>query len=826
MSSSTEKALITKLNNLIAKGEKQKIIDWLEMLKKFNVTDGKIPHIFGNSKIQIETVSESGTYNVILVWLKNNAQYFKSDDFVNIPDSNHTKASDIIKGKNDSPAASGPVEPKTFITTEDVARWKENPTIHPINNAPMNPVSEMYYQIYKKAYKILTKNNIKSYDMEDLLPDNHVLFGNIDLLFYHQSNKSFNETEKICELLSDNNDFTEHNVNSILETEIELLKNRFNNVYMDVRIRGRISRISNLQQMKDYFKEHNENMINKLLSQMFNYNTTEIYDIIYHSGNQNISHFIIFIENNKLDNNMKIIDYIKQNLENITWKKECLKLYDSYKKIYTDIANLLDRNSGIVENHENITFNNIPDPIDKYFKTFEEDLEVIKDPMFSRFIDLTTFKPSNIEESLKYRPNNTSMYLNNKDYAKFLKDNEKAKEEYDKNKENYNKLYKKYEKDKRTDATQKSPDFPVKPSFLLGNGTPYTYGHQEPINIKDDVVNKFNKEYNSVKKTIDKYNEIKNMTYDKLVKEGTNKSPSSSSKAKMKENELFKMTREEIKNKVLYKDHSGSSGSHSDSLKNRCNQKIDILTKDEFDDENYPLAKLQLMVRLEMNKKTECIYAPALYNYLVDCVNSKKLFVNPITNQKYTQKHINQLMDTMRIVDPNIIEPKYFKQINDTKLRISITQKPPIDIERYKGYDGFTGWDSISQISFYEINIMRQFGDTDYCIFNLCTIPADMDTGGVFATGSADLTSAVMLSKITTLFENGRLLCNYLPPYYTVVTDDYNNQYIRYIDLVIHFNRYKNKTNWYFDKATNKYLSKEEFIKLFKHYAEEINNFI
>jgi hypothetical protein len=91
MSNSSEKTLITKLNKLLAK-DKQKIIDWLNYIK-YNNIDGKIPNLFGNSKIQTETVNESGTYNVILVWLKNNAQNFKADNFEGIPDSTHTKSS-------------------------------------------------------------------------------------------------------------------------------------------------------------------------------------------------------------------------------------------------------------------------------------------------------------------------------------------------------------------------------------------------------------------------------------------------------------------------------------------------------------------------------------------------------------------------------------------------------------------------------------------------------------------------------------------------------------------------------------------------------------
>jgi hypothetical protein len=484
----------------------------------------------------------------------------------------------------------------------------------------MSAVSYMYAQLYKVAFDILFNENITDYEIAELLPNNHLLFGTIDLLFYQKTDITVNDTEHICELLSFNVDLTEQH-NTILDTEIELLKNRFNTIVVDKTINGRKVRISSLKQIKEFYEEHMDNIIRKLLGQNFDITKMDIYDVIFnHGGNRNIMNFIDFIEFYKLDNGIIIIDYIKQLNTNIPWRNNCLELYDMYKRLYDDIDKLLDKNSGIIENYENKMFTHIPDPIDKYFKPFEEELEKIKDPKFSRFIDLTTFKPSNIEQKLKYKLNNTSMFLNNKDYSQF----QIEKEDYENKKKKYNDLYEEYKEKEKS----KSPKFPEKPIILLGNGTPYIYGHQEPVNIKDDLVKEFNKEYKRVEKTIKQYNEIKNLSYTELVKYGTDKSPSSlikikiKIKIKMKENELFKMSREEITNNIL--------NDYSD-LEDKCNERIDILTKNEFNDDNYPLAALQLMIRLKMNKKAECIYAPALYNYLIDCVNSKIPFVNPKT---------------------------------------------------------------------------------------------------------------------------------------------------------------------------------------------------
>jgi hypothetical protein len=54
----------------------EKIISWLDFLKTYNITDGKIPGLLNNSKIQINTAKKDGVYNLILLWIKNNMDKF------------------------------------------------------------------------------------------------------------------------------------------------------------------------------------------------------------------------------------------------------------------------------------------------------------------------------------------------------------------------------------------------------------------------------------------------------------------------------------------------------------------------------------------------------------------------------------------------------------------------------------------------------------------------------------------------------------------------------------------------------------------------------
>jgi hypothetical protein len=44
-----------------------------------------------------------------------------------------------------------------------------------------------------------------------------------------------------------------------------------------------------------------------------------------------------------------------------------------------------------------------------------------------------------------------------------------------------------------------------------------------------------------------------------------------------------------------------------------------------------------------------------------------------------------------------------------------------------------------------------------------------------------------------------------------------------YIKPLINFNRYKEVNNWFFDNDIKR--TKQSFIEMFKHYAQEINNY-
>jgi hypothetical protein len=814
--SKKEKDLYKSLDKLYIKN-KSEIISWLDFLKTYNSTDGKIPGLLNNSKIQILTATEEGAYNLILQWIKNNADKFADYDFTGVPDSAFITTASLLEGAGDDagPARSSKV-PLTFKTVEDVERWFKDPEIHPIKRTPMPAMSNEYYNIYVKAYTIMRqKGEAVTFDDDytvthSLFPKNHYLFGDIDLIYYACVKEYFSKLYKklykgrenmlaICNLLTEKLEDTV-DTDTVLETEMELLRNRFNSTPIWDK-----QSTSNMVLIKELINEFRGDLTNAFFDtdfmSMHEYpeRLKAIQEDVYHIEGY---WFIKFLETNKMANGETPIKYFINVLKKPhppNWISQALKLYNDYKSIIKDIDECFNPASGVIENVEDKKLTLLDDPLDEYFEVYEKDLAEIRKPIYSKLIDLTTFKP---KENLKY--------LNDAQYAEFKAERDR----YDRDWKNYKQVQESYEKNKQGS----SPKPPEKPTITLPWGTVHTIAKQiDPMYIKDEIVVKFREEYAKVQPIIDEYNRIKNMSYKELMYH-VGDSPSSSKKRFIEENELLSMTKEEITNNVLY-DYS--------DLADKCSESIDILTNEELDDENYPLSKLQLMVRMKVytpDKKkyrTECIYAPKLYNYLIKCINSKEPFINPVTKAKYTQENIEELMKVMRIINPKIEVPVFIKHRNDTKLKVNyITHEVNL---RVLGADA--SFNGIPSLRFNEMYLSRMIAGVEKVVHVICYIPDDIEATGTFATGSADLNSYTMLVNIYKLFNEGRLLYNYLPPY-NVLVEGTTNRYT-YLKPQIHFNRIRTINNWVrksnYDTTL---LTKQEFIDRFKHYAQEINNYI
>jgi hypothetical protein len=808
--SKKEKDLYKSLDKLYNKN-KESIIAWLDEVKKVGESSEKIPGLLNNSKIQIITESEDGVYNLILKWIKENKDKFEGYDFAGIPNSKYISLS------ND-PVSSVKLY-KTFKTVADVEDWIINPLVNPINGTPLSPTSDLYYDFYSKAFNIMRKT-ISYAQIYYKFPKVHLLFGELDFIYYScvknvfiDWDKLYNQTIKkgkeyyLCELLTENIENTQ-NKYTILDTEIEILRNRFSIARNNTHSSDGINNLQIIKKIADRYKKSLVGLIFKkdyiatykyedILAEIFK-DIKIVFSHGYQKNNKVIAmtDFIYFTKFNKMNNGETIIQFLVNNktnmVEHTEWITEYINIFKSCEAILLDIDKCFDPNSGIIENIEDKKLLPIKDPLDEFFEEFEKKLEEIKKPIYSQLIDLTTFKP---KENLKY--------LNNAQYAEFKKE----RDAYDELWEKYKEIRESYEKNRRGS----SPKPPVKPTITLPWGKVHTIAKEiDPIHIKDKVIVKFREEYAKVEPIIDEYNILKNMSYKEL-KRRMGRSPTSAETQLMNDNELLRMTKEEIVDNVLY-DYSG--------LADKCSESIDILTNEELDDENYPLAKLQLMVRLKVyipettKYRTECIYAPKLYNYLIKCINNKEYFVNPVTKARYNDTHIEELMKVMRIIDPDIERPVFIKHRNDTLLKINYDTRE-CNARDYDFHSSFSGI-----ISFNTIYLSRVIGGVEYRVCDICTIPADIEPTGSFATGSADLSSYTMLVRIFKLFNDGKLLYNYVPPYYITL----NNNYIKYIKLQIHFNRYKTINHWIFEDNGDE-RTKESFIEMFKHYAQEINNY-
>ena len=788
--SKREEEINKLLDSLYQVNNGEKINSWLDMLKTYNSTDGKIPGLLNSSKIQINTAKKDGVYNLILLWIKKNMDKFANYDFTGIPNK------DFLFLDKQPRAPRVPKQTK-LKTIEDIEKWCSNPEIHPFNGNHMTPNSNEYQKIYQEAYKILKKNKINIADFPNKLPKNHLLFGDMDLLYYMNNREKINVITKIYENnkreLHAGELFAEHiaiisDKPTILEQELELIKKCFEGDYM-----------------KNAFEKYNK----MLVKSFFNKNYVGVLSYpdrmrdlekssMYNDLDKETYWFIQLLENNRLNNGEIIIEYLQKEYRSSinNWMEDALNIYNSYKRVYKDIDDCFNPATGIIENTENKQYLPINDPLDAYFEEFEKKLEKIKNPKYSKLIDLTTFKPKK-----------NAFFLNNAQYAEF----KKVKDAYDIDRKKYEVNLELYEKNGKNGS---SPKPPTKPVVVLPNGKNHTIGRElDPLHIKDEVIKSFKRDYKKALPIIEEYNAIKNMSYLELKKRVIANSPSSSVKQLIRDNELLTMTKEQIANDVLY-DYSG--------LADKCSESIDILTNEELDDENYPLSKLQLMVRMKVytpdrqRYRTECIYAPKLYNYLIKCINAKEPFINPVTKAKYTQENIEELMKVMRIIDPSLEVPVFIKHMNDTKLKVEYKELT----KTYQNLDASFG--TTNTIRYYKMYLSRIIGGVEYSVYNICTFPADIEAEGEFATGSADLNSYTMVVNIYKLFNEGRLLYNYLPPYRVPLTGR-TGEY-RYIKPAIHFNKYKLSKDWLNDGWST--MTKTDFINMFKHYAQEVNNYI
>jgi hypothetical protein len=157
-----QKDLFKDLDKLYNKNRPE-IIKWLKGTAKEYAEphNDKITNLLTKSKIQMNTTSEYGVYNLILQWFLNNKDKFTDSEelklFDNIPSTTFTKISKEIMMRPNSPRAASS---ESLSIEETIKKWKENPTTDPYNGSEVKtsivPKSK-YAQLYEKFITHLTK---------------------------------------------------------------------------------------------------------------------------------------------------------------------------------------------------------------------------------------------------------------------------------------------------------------------------------------------------------------------------------------------------------------------------------------------------------------------------------------------------------------------------------------------------------------------------------------------------------------------------------------------------------------------------------------------
>lgn len=409
--------------------------------------------------------------------------------------------------------------------------------------------------------------------------------------------------------------------------------------------------------------------------------------------------------------------------------------FDTGYNIVNAVLKLLSYNDSVVGNKYNIVISKMQDPL----------LELLDKPEF-KDID---------KDNLELPKQN----FTDSKYAKIMNE--------------YNTKLDSYNTSKSLQTDNITP--PKRPTMMVGN-TKVTVGVITTLprqNYKDSVYKKIKDAYDKNKPIINAYKELLNTGFLNLV----NKTSISATDT------LINKTREDI-----YEHHLSD-----DVDRKKCNSNTDIISQDNFDDPLYPLAKLQLMVKLHTRDnnneiiRTDCFYAPNIYNQLVSLAQQNMAFINPLTRKKLTDENIEEIMRVINIIDPTLVVPYYTREIYDKEFVI----------------------DYIEEDNYYKIYIYRAFGDIKITFGFICCILKNVEPAD---TGSADITSTTFLFKIFDLFNKGLLMNSYMPPYK-------QNGYFR---LPIQFSHYNDVSKWEYHTNSGQQKTRDEKIEMFKHYYDQL----
>jgi hypothetical protein len=659
-----------------------------------------------------------------------------------------------------------------------LAKWIESPFVDPFDDKPIvlektniNFTINAYQDLYHLFCKFIkyTNKHYNILDITQMLPKEHLLFDKkLDILAYRADSYNSKAYDKFQIYFGQNIENVVYNLKPTPGYE------KYG--YDELTIVYRLTSLY-IQVLANYIND---------VGKMFTTDTMAIYDTFLPSMYENIKHLEFikdFVETYDTYEILKIM--INKHIFKIQQKLEKLNantsagfingMRDSVMKSSNYIENLLNKYQELVKIYD---YKNNPDEfpfvnLDNIkFSTIEDPLVKILNQIGIQEIDLKTLdlEPRVFTDDQQY-----------KDYQKQFK---ALKDEYIAKR----KIWSDYEDGKSSGSPPAKPE-PRK--LLLPDGTEINILTQYlPVHIPDKKYNELKEYLDKNKDTLDMYRSYINKNLFDILQQGSTPVDSED----VANLNLIDKSRDYFVQNVL-SDGTGDI--------NKCSNTESLNV--EFDDDTL-LSRLQLMLQMKVYNendehiRTDCFYAPDLYNHIVNRINNRLPVTNPFTNSIIQEDKlkivIDDLIQIMKVLDPTIQRPYYVKPPHDTALFI---KQVPLH--------------SPSKQEFIQLCVMRKFHSMEVPLHNICVIPNDINPD---STGSTDISSAIFATTVEILFDKGILFHNYLPPYYV---REPNSLRLLFIKPAIHFNNYSSISQW-----SNK--TKEQQVEMMKHYLDELKQFL
>jgi hypothetical protein len=647
-----------------------------------------------------------------------------------------------------------------------VDKWLQNPLRDPLNNDKLKlslQFNSAYVELYNMSYEYFEEQDKTPSEIREILPKNHILFNEIDLLFYAQNE------EDLPDDMLEKEDYYEFIDTLDIKTDTPKQKNV----------------------IAQYEKSILLNLRDDFVNRLCNYSMYALM-IPYVNFETMGSYAIKMLQD---INQLGFINHFTDDLDVYSKFADTLK---NHSKISDDVSKFLSLKTIIPEEgtlYVDALVHFIISSDDVHSKLFAYYLEIYymynyeKFPSESPFDHLVEKEFKIVEDPLVSMLGKIGLDNIDQESFELPKRTFKNDTEYNEYSEKYNQLKTEHQQKKRewmarnsTVSTNSSPP-PEAPLLKLPNNASINVMiHQLPRHIKDNEYSTIVDTYNKNQKGIEAYKSIG-------ISELLERMGRIDIKDNIRmQNKLIERSREYF-NEYILEDGTDNS--------DKCNANIDAFTYDNFKDESYELSKLQLMFMLQTKddndkvKRTDCFYTPNLYNHIVRRINNRKVVENIVTKEIIPLNHlkniVSDIMNTMRIFDETLETPEYILPKHDKKLKI----EHKLLNMALGGYD-----------MYYLIFVTRKIGDITLKILDICIIPADIQIDD-------NTTSEKFLQKIVTLFDNGMLFNRYVPPYYNGSYDD--PYYIR-IEEFIDFTEINSFNKW--PKDSKKKL--EMFDKYFK----------